>query len=853
MLYSCSSMQIRGALKAWMLGALVLLAIMPASAAAASTISVNETEDATLESGAPTCVSEDAGKGCTLRAAIELADKEGGESTIDLPEGTFEETHSPSTLTVASNVKISVVGAGAEKTVIEGDRERSVFQIESEGTLTVDGVTVSHGLGGDEGGAFYLADRASLAVEKSTLTENEANDEGGAIFADFESSVAIKQSTISKNSAGDEGGAVYVEEATTLTIEESTLIENEAGRFGGAISNGGAVSANSSILIVDSTIQKNTSEETGGGLAVALVEGHGCEPTARTQLRDDVQAAGGPAEGLTIEKSTITENTAEAGNGGGIELYVRPFFECAATAHQNSASARSAQTLVSGEGDVLISQSAITDNRAEEGDADGPAGEGGGISEEGQFAVDPIVNSTIAGNVAQSNGGGVAASDESLVVLISDTVFDNEVEPREELGAKGPRENAVVESAEPGNNLFAEEGEGDSAAILLRNTIVAEPEGGPTENCEGEIESLEEGAGYNLDFPSNSLADSLTDTCGMSETEDHDLVGKNPELSSEGLHDNGGPTETIALLSTSPAIGVVPVKEDCEEGPEKGGPASVDQRGEKRPGIAGEGCDIGAYEYQEQQVQPQPVYQLSLSPSTDEDEAATTHTHAVTATVTEESASKFDARISRASVGTGAKGVKVTFVLTGQNKGVTGTCRTPEGAADPECETNAEGKVVFTYADENGAGADTIEASTVLGGSTEHASASMTWKAPPTKEEEHKETTSTPASTSPAKVEVLSFKASSPPAQCVSQRDIVIHIQGVKRLGIVSAVVSIDGKHARRLTGKHLKTAIDLVGLPKGTFTVTILAHTRSGHTLHGKRVYHTCHTKLPGRSHIPL
>ncbi|HYB22396.1 MAG TPA: choice-of-anchor Q domain-containing protein, partial [Solirubrobacteraceae bacterium] len=228
------------------------------------------------------------------------------------------------------------------------------------------------------------------------------------------------------------------------------------------------------------------------------------------------------------------------------------------------------------------------------------------------------------------------------------------------------------------------------------------------------------GAGYNLDYPSNSVEESPTDTCGMSNAE-HDLVGVEPGFEHEGkLEEHGGPTETIALLSTSPAIGFVPVKGDCEE--TELGPASVDQRGEKRPGISGDGCDIGAYELQ---------------------------------------------------------------------------------------------------------GAPKVEE---------------------TKKEEAKKEEPKPA----AKAEVKAVKISSP-VQCASKRDITIHIQNVQQFGIVSAVVSIDGKHRRTLTGKYLRTAINLRGLPKGTFTVEIVAHTSSGQTLYGKRVYHTCHTKLPGQSRLRL
>lgn len=200
-----------------------------------------------------------------------------------------------------------------------------------------------------------------------------------------------------------------------------------------------------------------------------------------------------------------------------------------------------------------------------------------------------------------------------------------------------------------------------------------------------------------------------------------------PELDPKGLQSHGGPTETIALASSSPAIGFVPVKEDCEEegtGPalpnEKGTSTPVDQRGVERPGIPGKGCDIGAYEYQE----------------------------------------------------------------------------------PPKQEVKTEEKAPAPVPQPAGA--------------------------------------------------VLSVKISSP-VQCASKRDITIHIQNVRNFGIVSAVVSIDGHDKKTLSAKHLIAGINLRGLPPGTFTVEIVAHTHSGHTLKGKRVYHTCHTKLPGHSYLRL
>ncbi|MGH3427129.1 MAG: hypothetical protein ACRDQZ_06130, partial [Mycobacteriales bacterium] len=97
---------------------------------------------------------------------------------------------------------------------------------------------------------------------------------------------------------------------------------------------------------------------------------------------------------------------------------------------------------------------------------------------------------------------------------------------------------------------------------------------------------------------------------------------------------------------------------------------------------------------------------ISLTPTMATNPAGTNHT--VTAHVTEG--------------GSPAAGVVVTFTVTGQNAGATGTCN-PTG-----CVTDASGNVTFTYHDGNGPGTDTIKASfTDQNGSLQSATASKTW------------------------------------------------------------------------------------------------------------------------------
>jgi hypothetical protein len=65
-------------------------------------------------------------------------------------------------------------------------------------------------------------------------------------------------------------------------------------------------------------------------------------------------------------------------------------------------------------------------------------------------------------------------------------------------------------------------------------------------------------------------------------------------LDPSGLQNNGGPTQTIALLPTSPAVDAIPVSPVNYCTDVTGMPVTTDQRGVSRP--QGPACDIGAFE-----------------------------------------------------------------------------------------------------------------------------------------------------------------------------------------------------------------------------------------------------------------
>jgi predicted outer membrane repeat protein len=151
-----------------------------------------------------------------------------------------------------------------------------------------------------------------------------------------------------------------------------------------------------------------------------------------------------------------------------------------------------------------------------------------------------ITNSTVSGNTASKSGGGIDA--RGPVMIANSTVSEN---------------TASVSGGGISNHL---------GSLTLANSVVQGA-------CEGEYYYSD---GYNVESPD--------DTCGFNRASDQVSVSAD-ELKLGQLADNGGPTETKALLPGSVAIDVIPPKM-CE--------VEEDQRGVARP--QGPACDVGAFE-----------------------------------------------------------------------------------------------------------------------------------------------------------------------------------------------------------------------------------------------------------------
>jgi CSLREA domain-containing protein len=192
----------------------------------------------------------------------------------------------------------------------------------------------------------------------------------------------------------------------------------------------------------------------------------------------------------------------------------------------------------------------------------GPASPGITISGGGKVQVMQVAsgatlnlkNMTIAdGSIGESGG---AIFNEGMLTVINSTFSGN--------AAEGGVGGVIVSN-------FA-------SASFKNNILATSTSRG---NCSGTITDL----GYNI---------SDDGSCGFSAT--GSVNNTDPILDPAGPANNGGPTQTIALLSGSPAIDSIPL-DSCTD--QDGNPLTTDQRRFRRPDAGEAVCDIGAYEFQD--------------------------------------------------------------------------------------------------------------------------------------------------------------------------------------------------------------------------------------------------------------
>ncbi|HET7924559.1 MAG TPA: choice-of-anchor Q domain-containing protein, partial [Rhodanobacteraceae bacterium] len=550
---------------------------------------------------------DDSGAG-SLRDAVATA---GDGDVIDLTGLACGEITLTSGAIATSLNTLTLNGPGMAALSINGGDAGRVIEKSAPGTLTLSGLTLTHGIATSDGGCLYvtgdaaLTDVAVVNCVAGSATAGAANGGGAFVLGDATLTGAVFANDTVDGTLRVRGGGLAVVGTLTATNSSFTANHATAHSAGGAsqfdaIPEGGGVHALSGADLTDSVISGNvamseSAEAFGGGIAT------GSHP-------DD---AYGP---LDMLRGTVTGNSATstcgvcAPQGGGIAAVGDTRLRSTQLAGNSSTSSG----LYGGAGgmrvfnatSVAIYSSSILGNHADSAGGgllpseygyltiDGTtisgndAGNQGGTNEGGGGVLClacalTVTSSTVSGNTAGAGGGGImiAFGDyaPSAPVIQNTTISNNTAE--EGGGVMLDGGNATISNSTIAFNQGTVRGAGISATyysytIELQSTIVSNNTNGADER-DVFVFGAVNGANNLIPNASGSPAPMPGDT-----------ITADPLL--QPLANNGGATMTHAFGDGSPAI---------DAGNDAAG-LVFDQRGEPYLREAGASADIGAFETQ---------------------------------------------------------------------------------------------------------------------------------------------------------------------------------------------------------------------------------------------------------------
>jgi parallel beta-helix repeat protein len=190
----------------------------------------------------------------TIQGGIDAADSPGG--IVHVAAGEYHEHH----ITLKNGV--SVLGAGAAFTTIDGDNTDSVVWADGVGPgTTLDGFTITRGNSG-VGGGMYIFNAATPVVSNCIFLNNQAFLFGGGMYILDGSSPTVANCIFKGNTTTlFNGGGICCWDSVSSTIINNTIVNNTA-----AAGYGGGIYANigSSPNIINNIIVSNTATSGGG-------------------------------------------------------------------------------------------------------------------------------------------------------------------------------------------------------------------------------------------------------------------------------------------------------------------------------------------------------------------------------------------------------------------------------------------------------------------------------------------------------------------------------------------------------------------------------------------------------------
>ena len=340
---------------------------------------------------------------------------------------------------------------------------------------------------------------------------------------------------------------ITVNASATVTVRSFTVQNGFNSDQGAGIFNTGVLTITDSI-IKDNITSPSYPYGAGGGIwsgGDGISASGGRLTLNNTSVISNVAATGGgiSSGGSMILNSTVVKDNVASGAGGGINAGGEITLNGSAVLNNTAAAGGG----LSGYASMTLNNSSVSGNTS-------TSYIGGGIDSNGDLT---LTNSTISGNTAQSYGGGIYHGQGDLT-LNNATISANT-------------------AGDTGGGIFQ-----GAHTATMRNSLIAGNTATTAPDCFIYVPDVFPfvSAGYNL----------IGDTSGCDFTPTTgDMTNIDPLLGP--LQNNGGPTDTHALLPGSPAIDSGNPA-GCTD--QNGNLLTTDQRGVARH--QGARCDIGAFE-----------------------------------------------------------------------------------------------------------------------------------------------------------------------------------------------------------------------------------------------------------------
>jgi len=330
-------------------------------------------------------------------------------------------------------------------------------------------------------------------------------------------------------------------------------------------------------LIIDGSGLPSRVSISGNNNVSVMLVGPGITVTIKSLIIRNGKAINGGGiynNGGTINviDSLFTANNAISdpyvvGNGEGGAIYSQGILTLTNITFDSNTASRGGALSCMG-GTIVVTNSTYVLNNA----LSDVGGDGGAIYENCHLT---ILNSTFAANTAAHYGGALLSDNDINPVEVTNSTFYANTALSGSGGGIANYGGLVIHNSTFSNNNASSGGairNGIGGVLSLSNSILA--------NSVGGVDCIKSDGTPAIENINNLIETTGTDfeSCGIP------FLSSDPMLGSLG--ENGGFTQTMALLHDSPAI---------DAGNDASCPAT-DQRGVPRP--QGSHCDLGSYEYQ---------------------------------------------------------------------------------------------------------------------------------------------------------------------------------------------------------------------------------------------------------------